>query len=148
MARPDKWTQGAVQRSTQRTTLGPFVAPGAAGVTAASQTNLDCRFSHVAAAVIDYVAPRAGFITAISGALDTAATGAGTTIVASVTVNGTELVAGPTATFTADGAEVVASGTVGPSVHTFDAGDTIGVSYTSTGISNTPKLVCTVELES
>lgn len=130
-----------------RAFVGPFTAPGAAGVTAASQTNLDCRYSHIAAAAAtSFVATRAGSIVGISAQLSAAITGAGTTIVASVTKNGTEVAC--TCTLTQAGAEVAASGTATAGTLTFAAGDVIGVSYTSTGISNTPTLVCTIEIES
>ncbi|MDH3738511.1 MAG: hypothetical protein OER92_04900, partial [Alphaproteobacteria bacterium] len=123
--------------------VGPFTAPGAAGVTAASQTDLDCRYVHVAADVIDYIATRAGTIVGLSAALDTACTGAGESITVAVTVNGTELVSGPEASLTTNGAETAASATSVPGTFQFAAGDAIGVSYTSTAITNTPKLVAT-----
>lgn len=129
-----------------RTLVGPFTAPGAAGVTAASQTNLDCRYSHtVTAAALSYVATRAGSIMGISGQLSAAITGAGTTITISATVNGTEVAC--TAQFTQAGAETTRRAVVAKDTLAFAAGDIIGFSYTSTGISNTPALVGTVEIE-
>ena len=132
-----------------RTMVGPFVAPGAAGVTAASQADLDCRYSHVAAAVVDFVATRAGSVMGISAALDTAVTGGGFDITAEVTINGVEIVGGPVASLTQAGAEVAASAVIAKDVAAavFAAGDTIGVSYSSTAITNTPKLLVTVEIE-
>jgi hypothetical protein len=129
-----------------RQTVGPFTAPGAAGVTAASQTNLDCRYSHpVTAAATSFVAPRAGSIVGISAQLSAAITGAGTTIVCKPTVNGTEV--DLAATLTEAGAETEATNTAAKDTHAFAAGDVIGFSYTSTGISNTPALVGSLEIE-
>lgn len=129
-----------------RQVVGPFTAPGALGVTAASQTNLDCRYSFpVTAAATSFVASRAGSITGISAQITAAITGAGTTIVCSPTVNGTEVAL--TCTLTQAGAEVKASGTAAKDTYAFAAGDVIGFSYTSTGISNTPALVGSVEIE-
>lgn len=132
-----------------RMLAGPFVAPGAVGVTAADQTDLDCEYAPIAAAVIDFVATRAGSVMGISAAIDTAITGSGTQITAEITINGTEVVGGPVATLTEAGAEVAASAVIAKDVAgaVFAAGDTIGVSYSSTTITNTPKLVVTVELE-
>lgn len=130
----------------QRRLVGPFTAPGAAGVTAADQTNLDCRYSHtVTAAATSFVAPRPGSITGISAQLTAAITGAGTSIVAKPTVNGAEV--DLTATLTQAGAETEAYGTEDRNVLTFDAGDVIGVSYTSTTTTNTPALVVSLELD-
>lgn len=129
-----------------RKAVGPFTAPGAAGVTAASQSNLDCRYSHtVTAYASGYVATRAGSIMGLSAQLSEAITGAATTITAAVTKNGTEVAC--TVVLTQAGAEVAGATTVAKDTLTFVAGDVIGVSYTSTGISNTPALVCTVEIE-
>lgn len=131
-----------------RRDVGPFTAPGAAGVTAASQTNLDCRYSHTvtaAAAACTYVAKRAGSIVGLSAALDQAITGAGTTIVVSAVKNGTEVAL--TCTLTQAGAEVAAQATAAKDALTFVAGDKLGISYTSTGISNTPVLVASLEIE-
>jgi hypothetical protein len=131
-----------------RRSVGPFTAPGAAGVTAASQTNLDCRYVHTvtaAAASLSWVAPRAGSIMALSAALDQAITGAGTTITVSAVKNGTEVAL--TVVLTQAGAETKGQSTATKDTLTFVAGDIIGVSYTSTGISNTPVLVATLEVE-
>jgi hypothetical protein len=129
-----------------RQTVGPFTAPGAAGVTAASQTNLDCRYSHtVTAAALSYVAMRAGSIMGISGQLSAAITGASTTITISATVNGTEVAA--TAQFTQAGAETTKFAVVAKDTLAFAAGDILGISYTSTGITNTPALVAALEIE-
>src|SRR5690606_25763560 len=127
--------------------VGPFTAPGAAGVTANTQTNLDCRYSHIAAAAAtSFVATRAGSIVGLSVQLSAKITGAGGIITTAVTVNGTEVactVALSTAGDSATGATTVTPGTL-----TFVAGDVIGVSYTSADISNTPTLVATIEIES
>lgn len=131
-----------------RQQVGPFTAPGAAGVTAASQTNLDLYFSHAGGAAIDFVAPRAGSITGLSGALSTAATTAGdpTTLTISATKNGTEVAL--TVDFTSAGAEVKGYDTAAKDTLTFAAGDTLGISYTSdANLSNTPKLVACLEIE-
>jgi hypothetical protein len=131
-----------------RQAVGPFTAPGAAGVVAASQTNLDMRYEHtVTAAALSWIAPRAGSITGLSAHISAAITGGGTTITVKVTKNGTELVSGPEVLLTQAGAEVKGQDTETKDVFTFAAGDIIGVSYTSTGISNTPALVATVEVE-
>ncbi len=129
-----------------RRTVGPFTAPGAAGVTAASQTNLDCRYSHtVTAAASSWVAPRAGSITGLSAQLSAAITGSGTSIVVSATVNGTEVAL--TVSLTEAGAEVKGQSTAAKDALAFAAGDVIGISYTSTGITNTPALVASLEVE-
>lgn len=129
-----------------RRTVGPFTAPGIAGVTAASQTNLDHRYEHaVTAAALSWVAPRPGSIVGISGQLSAAITGAGTSIVISATKNGTEVAL--TASFTQAGAETAASATAAKDALTFIAGDVIGISYTSTAITNTPALVASLEVE-
>lgn len=130
-----------------RQMVGPFTAPGAAGVTAASQTNLDMRYQHnVTAAALSFVATRAGSIVGLSGQLSAAITGAGTTITIAATKNGTEVAL--TAAFTQAGAETTKTNTAAKDSLTFAAGDILGISYTSTGISNTPALVATLEIES
>lgn len=129
-----------------RRDIGPFTAPGAAGATAASQTNLDCRYSHtVTAAALGFVAKRAGSIVGLSAQLSEAITGAGTTVTVAVTKNGTEVAL--TVALTQAGAETSGYSTAAKDSLTFVAGDVIGVSYTSTGISNTPALVASVEIE-
>jgi len=139
--------QWLVSKFGTRQYVGPFTAPGAAGVTAASQSNLDCRYSHIAAATAtSFVATRPGSIVGVSAQLSAAITGAGTSIVVSVTKNGTEVAC--TASLTQAGAETKAYGTAAKGTLTFDAGDVLGISYTSTGISNTPTLVATLEIES
>ena len=131
-----------------RRTVGPFTAPGIAGVCAASQTDLDCRYEHtVTAMASSFVAPRSGSIMGLSGQLSAAVTGAGTTITAKVTVNGTEVGAALNCLFTQAGAEATKFATTTKDSVAFAAGDVIGVSYTSTGISNTPALVCSIDLE-
>lgn len=132
-----------------RQMVGPFAAPGAAAVTAASQTNLDLRYEHVAAFAAGFVATRAGSIMGLSGQLDTAATGGTATIAVKVTKNGTELGSALDLSFTTAGAEVKDYATTTKDSVTFVAGDVIGVSYTSSAdLSNTPKLVATIEIES
>lgn len=123
--------------------VGPFTAPGAAGVTAASQTNLDCRYSHpVSAAALGFVATRAGSIVGLSSALSAAA--AGGSVVVAVTVNGTEIALTTTHAAAGDTEE---SATAERGTYAFVAGDVIGVSYTSgAGLSNTPALVASVEI--
>ena len=130
-----------------RQSIGPFTAPGAAGVLAADQTNLDCRYSHtVTAAALGFVAPRAGSITGLSVAISAAVTGASQDVTVAVTKNGTEVAL--TADLTQAGAETSATATAARGTITFAAGDIIGVSYTSDTITNTPALVATVEIES
>lgn len=130
-----------------RMAVGPFAAPGAATVTAASQTDLACRYEHVAAFACEFIAFRAGSIMGLSAQIDTAVTGAGTSITVKVSKNGTALVAGPQVSLTQAGAEVKGQATVAKDAFTFVAGDRIGVMYTSTAITNTPKLIATVEVE-
>lgn len=131
-----------------RQPVGPFAAPGAAGVTAASQTNLDCRYVHTVTGIASgYVAPRPGSIVGLSGQLSAAITGAGTTIIAKATVNGTEVGAALDITFTQAGAETTRFAVTTKDAIPYAAGDVLGVSYTSTGISNTPALVCSLKIE-
>lgn len=125
-----------------------FVAPGALGVTAADQTNLDLRHAHtVTAYASGFVAPRAGSITALSASLSAAITGASKTLIVKVTKNGTELGAGLDLTFTTGGAETTLYAVAAKDTITFAAGDLIGVSYTSTTTTNTPALVADIEIE-
>lgn len=135
-----------IERFGTRRVVGPFTAPGAAGVVAASQSNLDCRYSHtVTAAALGFVATRAGSIVGLSAQISAAITGAATSVTVAVTKNGTEValtVALTQAGTETSGYEVAARGDL-----TFVAGDVIGVSYTSTGISNTPALVASVEIQ-
>lgn len=134
-----------------RQMIGPFTAPGAAGATAASQTNLDMRISHtVTAMASSFVATRAGSIMGLSAQLDTAITTAGAEmfLTCKVTKNGTELVSGPEVAFSSTTALTKGNDTKAKDAHTFVAGDVIGVSYTSTVIDNTPALVAMVEIES
>src|SRR5690606_5853931 len=124
-----------------RHTVGPFNA-----TLAASQTATAASFGSVAGAA--FVAKRAGLLTGLSAQLSAAITGAGTTVTVHVTVNGT-IVAAANITFTQAGAEVVqrvalARDATGIAIA---AGDLVRVAYTSTGISNTPTMVATVEIE-
>ena len=125
-----------------------FTAPGALGVTAADQTNLDMRHSHtVTAYASGWVAPRAGSITALSASLSAAITGASKTLIVKATKNGTELGAALDLTFTTGGAETTLYAVAAKDSITFAAGDVIGLSYTSTTTTNTPALVADVEVE-
>lgn len=129
-----------------RQTVGPFTAPGAAGVTAAGQTNLDCRYSHtVTAAALSFIAPRAGSITGLSAQLSAAVTGAAQSITVAATVNGTEVAL--TVALTQAGSETKGQSTAAKDALPFAAGDIIGVSYTSNTITNTPALVASLEVE-
>lgn len=133
-----------------RKELGPFAAPGIAAVTAASQTNLDLRYEHVAAFVSGFVAKRAGSIMGLSGQLDTAPTtaGAAAVITAKVTVNGTEVGAALNIAFSSATADVKKWAVTTKDSVAFAAGDVISVSYTTdANLSNTPKLVCSIEIE-
>ncbi len=132
-----------------RQTVGPFTAPGAAGVIAAAQTNLDMRYSHtVTAAALSFVARRAGSVVGLSAQVSAAIAGAGESMAVKVTKNGTEFGATLDLSFTQAGGEVVDSAAIAKDVATFVAGDVIGVSYTSTaGVSNTPALVAAIEIE-
>lgn len=134
-----------------RQMVGPFTAPGAAGVVAADQTNLDMRISHtVTAAASSFVAVRAGSIMGLSAQLSAAIETAGAEmfLTCKVTKNGTELVSGPEVAFSSTTALVKGQDTKAKDAFTFVAGDVIGVSYTSTTISNTPALVAMIEIES
>lgn len=126
-----------------------FCAPGAAGVIAASQTNLDCRHvPSVTAMASGWRAPRAGSITGLSASLSAAITGATSVLAVKVTKNGTEVGAGLDLSMTTAGAETSDYATQAKDVTTFAAGDLIGVSYTSdAALSNTPALVVDVEIE-
>lgn len=125
-----------------------FTAPGAAGVLAADQTNLDLRHSHtVTAYASGFVAPRAGSITGLSASLSAAITGSSKTAIVKCTVNGTEVGSGLDLTFTTGGAETTLRATQAKDTTAFAAGDVIGVSYTSTTITNTPALVADIEIE-
>lgn len=125
-----------------------FTAPGALGVTAADQTNLDLRHSHaVTAYASGWVAPRAGSITALSASLSAAITGASKTLIVKATKNGTELGAALDLTFTTGGAETALYAVAAKDSITFAAGDVIGVSYTSITTTNTPALVADIEVE-
>lgn len=129
-----------------RQIVGPFAAPGTAGALAASQSNLDCRYVHpVSDAATGFVAPRGGSITGLSVQLTAAVTGTGEDVVVSVTKNGTET--DLSVTLTADGAEETAYATLGRGALAFDAGDVLGISYTSGSISNTPAMVASIEIE-
>lgn len=153
----DAFYQGAVGATAAITgglTLGGDIA--AAGgfrhncgtfhvTTAASQTGARTNLGGVANG--QYVAPRAGSLTAFSAMLDVAITGAATQIVAKVFKNGTLIDATAILTFTQAGAEVKAFATFTKDAIAFAAGDLIDVRYDSTGITNTPKLWASVEIE-
>lgn len=128
--------------------VGPFTAAGIAGVIAATQTNLDMRYSHIAAAApTSYVATRAGFITGLSGQLE-AAVGTADEVQLRVTINGTEVTALTACQFTFALANTEASAVFPRGLHPVAVGDVVGISYTSgAGVSNTPTLVATLELE-
>lgn len=130
-----------------RRAVGPFTAPGAAGVIAASQTNLDMRHSHTVTAVATgWVAPRAGSIMGLTIQLSAAIEGATSSLSVSVTKNGTEVACA--VVVTTAGAEVKGATLVAKDTLTFAAQDVIGVSYTSdAALSNTPALVASVEVE-
>lgn len=129
-----------------RTVVGPFTAPGAAGVTAAGQTDLDCRYSHtVTAAATSFVATRAGSIVGLSAQIEEAVTGSDQSITVAATVNGTEIAL--TVALTEAGGETTAQATAAKDALAFVAGDVIGVSYTSDTITNTPALVASLVIE-
>lgn len=120
------------------------LAGGFSATLAADQTNLDLTKDAIAGG--GYVATRAGSITGLSAMIDAAITGAGTSATFKVTKNGTEI-AGSGVAMTQAGAEVKGQTTYARGTYTFAAGDVIGVSYTSTTITNTPKASATVEIE-
>lgn len=110
------------------------------GALAASQTNTVTNYPGVG-----FVAQRNGSITALSGILAAAITGAGTTANFRVAVNGTPIAA-TAIIFTQAGGETKLYATFTAGTHTFVAGDEITVVYTSTAISNTPGFSCSVEV--
>lgn len=119
--------------------IGPFSV-----TLAASQTNAALVYGVSAAS---FVAPRAGKITGFSGQLSAAITGAGTTVTVRVYLNGAAQAA-LDLSFTQAGAEVTDYVALAKSAGiAVAAGDLIRVVYTSTGISNTPTLVATIEAE-
>lgn len=123
-----------------RQAIGPFFV-----TTAADQSAVGTKLGDTLA--MTWVAPRAGSVTAAVGMLDTAITGAATTIKARVYKNGSLLNAALDLDFTQAGAEVKDYAVVAKDTYTFAAGDEIDVVYTSTTITNTPKLVAFVEVE-
>ncbi len=131
-----------------RQTIGPFTAPGAAGVTAAAQTDLDLRYSHTVTVASGryYVATRAGSIVGLSAAIEEPVEGTDQSIVVSATIDGEEV--GLTASLTEAGGETEAVATAAKDVLTFAAGALLGISYTSDTITNTPALVASLEIES
>lgn len=132
-----------------RKEVGPFTAPGAAGVIAAAQANLDLRYSFgVTALATGFVAKRAGSIMGLSAQLSAAITGAGESAAVKATINGLEVGAALDLAFTQAGAEVKDYAVAAKDAVPFVAGDVIGVSYTSTaGVTNTPALVASLEIE-
>lgn len=117
--------------------IGPFSV-----TLAASQTSAATVYGVSGAS---FVAPRDGKLTGFSAQLSAAITGAGTTVAVRVFVNGAA-VAALDLSFTQAGAEVVDRVTLAKEDQIdIDAGDLIRVVYTSTGISNTPTLVATIE---
>ncbi|MCU0677759.1 MAG: hypothetical protein MUE69_33900 [Myxococcota bacterium] len=120
--------------------IGPFSV-----TLAASQTSAAMVYGVSGAA---FVAPRAGKLVGLSAQLSAAITGAGTTVTAHVFVNGVAQAA-LDCVFTQAGAAVVARVALDKKAAAIAiaAGDLIRVVYTSTGISNTPTMVATVEVE-
>jgi hypothetical protein len=124
----------------QKRDIGPFYV-----TTAASQTAVGTKFGDTVSQA--WVAPRAGFITGASGMIDAAVTGAGTSIKARVYKNGVLVNAALDLDFTQAGGETTDYATVDPTLYSFAAGDKITVVYTTTAISNTPKMVVDVEVQ-
>lgn len=126
-----------------------FAAPGAAGVVAAAQTNLDMRHVHPISAVASgYVAKRAGSIVGLGAQLSAAVEGASGSVVAKATVNGTEVGAALDLTFTTVNGLTKAYAVAAKDSIAFAAGDVLGMSYTShAGVSNTPALWGDLEIE-
>lgn len=123
-----------------RHAIGPFFV-----TSAASQTDVGLKLGDTVA--MGWIAPRAGSVMALSAMLDAAITGAGTTINVRVFKNGTLLNAAFDNLFTQAGAEVADYAVAAKDAYAFAAGDKITVVYTSTAISNTPKVVAYVEVE-
>lgn len=113
------------------------------GTLAADQTDVDLVYGGMAGG---FVATRAGSITGLSAQISAAITGSGTTVTLKVTKNGTEIAGGGVA-LTEAGAETKGQTTYALGTYAFAAGDVIGVSYTSTTITNTPTVQASVEIE-
>ena len=128
------------QAGAQFREVGPFsVAACAATQTAAATV--------FGASGMGLVAKRAGHATGFSAELSAAITGAGTTITAKLYKNGVLVNAALNLTFTQAGGEVKLYVTVDPTLYAFAAGDVLTVVYDSTGITNTPALVATIEVQ-
>lgn len=123
-----------------RQSVGPFYV-----TTAADQTAVGTKLGDTVG--LAWVAPRAGSVMGASGALDTAITGSDTTITARVYKNGSLLNAAFDLAFTEAGGEVSDYATAAKDAHAFAAGDKLTVVYTSTTITNTPKLAAFLEVE-
>lgn len=123
-----------------RQTVSPFTATLAADQTATATT-------WGLAGAGAWVAPRAGSVTAISAHLDAAITGATKTAIPGVYKNGTIINAASILTFTTGGAETDLYLAIAKDTYTFAAGDRIDIRYTSTTITNTPKMWVSVEVE-
>lgn len=120
-----------------RRVVAPFT-----GTLAADQTNTDLVFGGMAGG---FVATRAGSITGVSAQISAAITGAGTSATFKVTKNGTEI-AGAGVAMTQAGGATTGYAVYAVDAYTFAAGDVIGVSYTSTTITNTPTASASVEI--
>jgi hypothetical protein len=124
-----------------RQTIGPFHA-----TLAADQTATATNYGGLAGAGA-WVAPRAGSLTAIGSHLDAAITGATKTAIPGVYKNGTIINAAAILTHTTGGAETDLYLAIAKDTYTFAAGDRIDIRYTSTTITNTPKMWATCEIE-
>ena len=120
--------------------VGPFYV-----TTAASQTATGTKLGDTVG--MTWVARRAGSIVGVSAMIDGAVTGSGTSITLKLYKNGALVNAALNLSFTQAGAEVKASATAAKDTYTFAAGDELKFVYDSTGISNTPKVVAFVEVE-
>lgn len=110
---------------------------------AANQTDTPLNYGNSAGA---YVTRRPGSITGISAILSDAITGASKTVTLQLFLDG-DVKAQFDLVFTTGGAETLLYEIVAKDTVTFTAGQTIDLGYTSNGITNTPDITATVELE-
>lgn len=120
--------------------VGPFYV-----TTAASQTATGMKLGDTVGQT--WVANRPGSVLGVSGMIDGAVTGSGTSITVKLYKNGALLNAALNLSFTQAGAEVKAYVAVAKDLYTFAANDTLTLVYDSTGISNTPKFTGFIEVE-
>jgi hypothetical protein len=123
-----------------RQSIGPFYV-----TTAADQAAVGTKFGDTINQT--WVAPRAGSVTAVSGMIDAAVTGAGKSITARVYKNGALLNAALDLAFTQAGGETTKRAAAAKDAYAFAAGDQLKIVYTTDTITNAPKLVVSLEIE-